>query len=130
EHQELDRDAEAGGLAGLDQQQAHESWKVEHDAHQASPDARVALWRQDGERESIGSDGLSSIFRHFNSLNELEIGLTGTLTHLYPFATGLLQTKGRPGILLARVLFLCLFSRRGGAGRGRAGTAAAGGRAA
>jgi len=48
------------------------------------PGRPVALRRQDGERESIGSDCLS-IFRHFKSLDELEIGLTRTLPHLYPF---------------------------------------------
>lgn len=71
EHQELDGDSEAGGLTGFDQQQAHEAGGVEHDAHQASPDAGVALWRQDGKGASIGSDCLS-IFRHFKSLEELE----------------------------------------------------------
>jgi hypothetical protein len=39
--------------------------------------------------------------------------LTGTLTHFYPFAAGLLAAQGRTGIFLARGLVLCLFSRWG-----------------
>ena len=43
-----------------------------YDAHQSRPNAGVAFWGQDRERESVGSNGWSNL-RHFGSLLVQEI---------------------------------------------------------
>ena len=70
QHQQLHRDAKAGGLAHLEQQQRQKAGRVDHDAGQLGPDAHVTLRRQDGKGEPVGSDG-RSFLRHDGSSDQL-----------------------------------------------------------
>ena len=57
EHQELDRDAEAHRLAGLQEQQREEAGRVEHHPDEPGPDPRVALRRKNRQGAPVASGG-------------------------------------------------------------------------